>query len=89
MFALRIEHRRFVGVGRFVSSGGKATGFSTGHFFGGFSSHSTSIAGIRSGPIREKSCGRDMTFPISCRKRSRNNTIRGRIRRKRRSNEQL
>lgn len=89
MSALRIEHRPIVGVGRLVSSGGKPTGFSGGHFFTYFSSLSTFIAGICSAPIREKNCGRDMMVPISCRKRSSSNTIRGMLRRKRRNNEQL
>lgn len=89
MSALRMGHRPIVGIGRLVSSGGKATAFSGGHFFRYFSSLSKFIAGICSGPIREKNCGRDMMVPISCRKRSRSNTIRGMLRRRRRNNEQL
>lgn len=89
MSALRIEQRRIVGVGRLVSSGGEATGFSSGHFFRDLSSLSTFIAGICSGQIREKICGRDMTVSISCRKKSRSNTIRGMLNKKRRSNEQV
>lgn len=52
-----VEHRRIVGVGRFVSSGGMVTGCSGGHFFGSFPSFSTPIVGFWNWPIREKNCG--------------------------------
>lgn len=51
-----VERRRIVGVGRFVSSGTKAMGFSGGHPFGGFSSFSRLIAGFFTWRIREKNC---------------------------------
>ena len=52
-----VEHRRIVGVGRLVSSGSKAMGFSSGHFLGKFSSFSRLISGFCTGPIGEKNCG--------------------------------
>lgn len=52
-----VERRRIVGVGRLVSSGSKAMGFSSGHFFGNFSSFSRLTAGFCTWPIGEQNCG--------------------------------
>lgn len=52
-----VAQRRIVGVGRLVSSGSKAMGFSSGHFFGNFSSFSRLISGFCTWPIGEKNCG--------------------------------